>query len=69
MQRRELAGRIIMAFISAALASLFARSLFRFDSPVTSVQFAVLAAFVAPEEMWVRGRDVQDRAQVAMQGY
>ena len=57
VRRREPADRIIIAFVSAALVGSFAQNMFLFDSPVTSLQFAVMVAFVAGEEMWLRRSD------------
>ncbi len=57
MRRREPSDRVLIAFLAAALVGFFAQNMFLFDSPVTSLQFAVMIAFVAAEEMWLRRSD------------
>jgi hypothetical protein len=53
IKRRQRYEQVFVVFVGAALAGFFIQNLFLFDSPVTSLQFAVLVAFVASEEMWL----------------
>lgn len=44
--------QVFVALVAAAMVGFFAQNLFLFDSPVVSLQFAILVAFAIREEMY-----------------
>ncbi len=51
-RRRQQQEQVFVALVAAAMVGFFAQNLFLFDSPVTSLQFAILVAFAVREEMY-----------------
>jgi hypothetical protein len=51
IRRRQQFEQVFVAFVAAALVGFFVQNLFLFDSPVTSLQFAILVAFAVREEL------------------
>ena len=57
IRRRQRYDQIFVAFVAAAMVGFFVQNLFLFDSPVTSLQFALLVAFAFREEVHQRQDD------------
>jgi O-antigen ligase len=71
IRRRQRYEQVFVALVGAAMVGFFAQNLFLFDSPVTSLQFALLVAFAVGEEMRQRESesDHQGEATAARTGY
>jgi O-antigen ligase len=51
IRRRQQYEQVFVALVAAAMVGFFVQNLFLFDSPVTSLQFAILVAFAVREEL------------------
>ena len=56
-RRRRGLNRAFIAIVGAAMVAYFTQNLFLFDNPASTLQFSLLAAFAASEEMQARARD------------
>ena len=61
IRRRQQYEQVFVALVAAAMVGFFVQNLFLFDSPVTSLQFAILVAFALGEE--VRQRQSEGHRQ------
>ena len=59
VNRRTGTEQAFVVLVGAALAAFFVQNLFLFDSPVTVLQFALLASFFISEEMNQRQSDIE----------
>ena len=60
-RRRRGLDRAFIAIIGAAMVAYFTQNLFLFDNPASTLQFSLLAAFAASEEMRARARSGERR--------
>ena len=60
-RRRRGLDRAFIAIIGAAMVAYFTQNLFLFDNPASTLQFSLLAAFAASEEMRARARAGADK--------
>lgn len=59
--RRRGLDRAFIAIVGAAMTAYFTQNLFLFDNPSSTLQFSLLAAFAASEEMRARARSGETR--------
>ena len=52
IRRRRGYGQLSVLIIAAAMLAYFVQNLFLFDTPVTLMQFSILAAFAVSQEYW-----------------
>ena len=57
IRRRQGYTQLSVLIIAAAMLAYFAQNLFLFDTPVTIMQFSLLAAFAVTQEYWASERD------------
>ena len=57
IRRRRGYGQLSVLIIAATMLAYFAQNLFLFDTPVTLMQFSLLAAFAVAQEYWASERD------------
>ncbi len=57
VRRRQGYEQLAVLIIAAAMLAYFVQNLFLFDTPVTIMQFALLAAFAVAQEYWAGERD------------
>ena len=62
IRRRRGYEQLAVLIIAAAMLAYFVQNLFLFDTPVTIMQFALLAAFAVAQEYWASERD-DEKAQ------
>ena len=62
IRRRRGYEQLSVLIIAAAMLAYFVQNLFLFDTPVTLMQFSLLAAFAVAQEYWASERD-EKRAQ------
>ncbi len=62
IRRRQGYQQLSVLIIAAAMLAYFVQNLFLFDTPVTLMQFSLLAAFAVAQEYWAGDRD-EKRAQ------
>ncbi len=57
IRRRRGYGQLSVLIIAAAMLAYFVQNLFLFDTPVTLLQFSLLAAFAVSQEYWANERE------------
>ena len=57
IRRRQGYAQLSVVILAAAMLAYFMQNLFLFDTPVTLMQFSILAAFAVAQEFWVGERD------------
>ena len=57
IRRRRGYAQLSVLILAAAMLAYFVQNLFLFDTPVTLLQFSLLAAFAVSQEYWARERD------------
>ena len=57
IRRRQQYDQVFVAIVAAVMVGFFIQNLFLFDSPVTSLQFAILVAFAVSDEVHQRQSD------------
>ena len=57
IRRRRDNGQLAVLILAATMLAYFVQNLFLFDTPVTLLQFSMLAAFAVSQEYWARDRD------------
>ena len=57
IRRRRDNGQLAVLILAATMLAYFVQNLFLFDTPVTLLQFSMLAAFAVAQEHWARARD------------
>ncbi len=57
IRRRRDNGQLAVLILAATMLAYFVQNLFLFDTPVTLLQFSMLAAFAVSQEYWARERD------------
>ncbi len=62
IKRRRDNSQLAVLILAATMLAYFVQNLFLFDTPVTLMQFSLLAAFAIAQEYWVSERD-EKRAQ------
>ena len=62
IKRRRDNSQLAVLILAATMLAYFVQNLFLFDTPVTLMQFSLLAAFAVAQEYWVSERD-EKRAQ------
>ena len=65
IRRRQGYEQLSLLIIAATMLAYFVQNLFLFDTPVTLMQFSLLAAFAIAQEYWV-GKGERKRAQYRM---
>ena len=57
VKRRKGNSQLAVLILAATMLAYFVQNLFLFDTPVTLLQFSMLAAFAVAQEYWARARD------------
>lgn len=57
IRRRRDNGQLTVLILAATMLAYFVQNLFLFDTPVTLLQFSMLAAFAVSQEYWSGARD------------
>ena len=68
IKRRRDNGQLAVLIIAAAMLAYFVQNLFLFDTPVTLMQFSILAAFAVAQESWASEQDSKKSQSWAPKG-
>ena len=61
VKRRRDSGQLAVLILAATMLAYFVQNLFLFDTPVTLLQFSMLAAFAVAQESWATSKEVKAR--------